>query len=117
MVPHATLEAALRTTLGATDLRGLGAKYEGKVRDNYSAPDGRRFIVVTDRISAFDRVLGTIPFKGQVLNALAAWWFERTRDVAPNHVVGVPASRRCRGPTRTGQDLRATRRASTLRRR
>src|SRR5690606_12144649 len=52
--------------------------------------DGRRTIVVTDRISAFDRVLGTIPFKGQVLNQIAAFWFERTRDVAPNHVLSVP---------------------------
>jgi phosphoribosylaminoimidazole-succinocarboxamide synthase len=60
------------------------------VRDNYTTPDGRRYVVVTDRISAFDRVLGTIPFKGQVLNRLAAWWFERTRDVAPNHVIEVP---------------------------
>jgi phosphoribosylaminoimidazole-succinocarboxamide synthase len=46
--------------------------------------------VVTDRISAFDRVLGTIPFKGQVLNGMAAWWFEQTKNVAPNHALGVP---------------------------
>jgi phosphoribosylaminoimidazole-succinocarboxamide synthase len=59
------------------------------VRDCY-VRDGRRTIVVTDRISAFDRVLGTIPFKGQVLNQIAAFWFEKTRDVAPNHVLAVP---------------------------
>jgi phosphoribosylaminoimidazole-succinocarboxamide synthase len=76
--------------LGATNFPALGTKYEGKVRDNYTTKDGRRFIVVTDRISAFDRVLGTIPFKGQVLNRLAAWWFERTRDAAPNHLLRVP---------------------------
>ena len=92
------LRDALSRTLDRTDFDALGAKYEGKVRDNYSstssrahANDGRRFIVVTDRISAFDRVLGTIPFKGQVLNRLAAWWFNKTRDIVPNHLVSVPA--------------------------
>jgi phosphoribosylaminoimidazole-succinocarboxamide synthase len=90
MVDDALLREALTNTLGETDLPALGVKYEGKVRDNYTTKDGRRFIVVTDRISAFDRVLGTIPFKGQVLNRLAAWWFEKTRDVAPNHLLRVP---------------------------
>ncbi|WP_394824164.1 phosphoribosylaminoimidazolesuccinocarboxamide synthase [Pendulispora albinea] len=84
------LVAALGRTLNGTDFPGLGEKYEGKVRDNYSPGDGRRFIVVTDRVSAFDRVLGTIPFKGQVLNRLAAWWFEKTRAVAENHLIRVP---------------------------
>ena len=93
----ALLGAALTRTLERTDFDALGAKYEGKVRDNYTPTssrvgngEARRFIVVTDRISAFDRVLGTIPFKGQVLTQLAAWWFERTRDVAPNHMIGLP---------------------------
>ncbi|HEY8038637.1 MAG TPA: phosphoribosylaminoimidazolesuccinocarboxamide synthase [Polyangiaceae bacterium] len=90
MVDPVTLRAALPHCLEHTDLAGLGARYEGKVRDNYSTADGRRFIVVTDRISAFDRVLGTVPFKGQVLNGMAAWWFERTKAVVPNHVLGVP---------------------------
>jgi phosphoribosylaminoimidazole-succinocarboxamide synthase len=90
MVDDALLAKSLDNTLGASDFAALGAKYEGKVRDNYTTKDGRRFIVVTDRISAFDRVLGTIPFKGQVLNRLAAWWFEKTREVAPNHLVRVP---------------------------
>jgi phosphoribosylaminoimidazole-succinocarboxamide synthase len=89
MVDSATFRAALSSTLAETHLAGLGAKYEGKVRDNYSR-DGKRFIVVTDRISAFDRVLGTVPFKGQVLNRLAAWWFDKTKDVVPNHVRRVP---------------------------
>jgi phosphoribosylaminoimidazole-succinocarboxamide synthase len=89
MVDSATLTAALPRCLDRTDLR-LGTKYEGKVRDNYSTGDGRRFIVVTDRISAFDRVLGTVPYKGQVLNTLAGWWFEKTRSTAPNHVLRVP---------------------------
>src|SRR5579859_5184538 len=90
MVDAATLRAALPHCLEGTHFEGLGAEYEGKVRDNYTTKDGRRFIVVTDRISAFDRVLGTIPFKGQVLNGLAAWWFEQTRGVAPNHMLGAP---------------------------
>jgi phosphoribosylaminoimidazole-succinocarboxamide synthase len=85
-----TLRAGLARTLDRTDLDALGAKYEGKVRDNYTSADGRRFVVTTDRISAFDRVLGTLPFKGQVLNSVAAWWFEQTKDVAPNHVLDVP---------------------------
>ena len=90
MVALDTLRAALPNTLDQTDLDALGAKYEGKVRDNYTTKDGRRYIVVTDRISAFDRVLGTVPFKGQLLNGMAAWWFEQTRDVVPNHVLSVP---------------------------
>jgi phosphoribosylaminoimidazole-succinocarboxamide synthase len=90
MVAPAVLQGALGTCLDRTDFASLGSKYEGKVRDNYTSSGGHRFIVVTDRISAFDRVLGTVPFKGQVLNRLAAWWFERTANVAPNHVVRVP---------------------------
>lgn len=82
--------AALDRTLASTDFPTLGQKYEGKVRDNYTAPEGKRFIVVTDRISAFDRVLGTIPFKGQILNRLAAWWFDKTKGVVDNHFIGVP---------------------------
>ncbi|MEM1416905.1 MAG: phosphoribosylaminoimidazolesuccinocarboxamide synthase [Myxococcota bacterium] len=84
------LRAGLERTLDGTDLTIPGAtKYEGKVRDNYTR-EGERFLVTTDRISAFDRVLGTLPYKGQVLNALAVWWFEETKDVAPNHVLRVP---------------------------
>lgn len=85
-----TLEKGLALTLDATSLDFLGDKYQGKVRDNYTTKDGRRFIVVTDRISAFDRVLGTLPFKGQVLNSLAAFWFEQTKDIVPNHMLGMP---------------------------
>src|SRR5579871_3679451 len=90
MIDDETLKAQLDKTLEGTRFEGLGERYEGKVRDNYSAPNGKRFIVVTDRISAFDRILGTVPFKGQVLNRLAAWWFEKTKDVAKNHLVRVP---------------------------
>ena len=89
MLDDALLKDHLAQTLEHTNLEGLGERYEGKVRDNYSR-GGTRFIVVTDRISAFDRILGTIPFKGQVLNRLAAWWFEKTKNVAKSHFVGVP---------------------------
>jgi phosphoribosylaminoimidazole-succinocarboxamide synthase len=85
-----TLRAQLQRTLDATHFAGLGARYQGKVRDNYSTPDGRRILIASDRISAFDVVLGTIPFKGQVLNQLAAVWFEETAHIAPNHVISVP---------------------------
>jgi phosphoribosylaminoimidazole-succinocarboxamide synthase len=89
MIDDSVLRAQLSNTLERTSFDALGTKYEGKVRDNYSRGD-RRFIVVTDRISAFDRVLGTIPFKGQVLNRLAAWWFEKTKDVAKSHFLKTP---------------------------
>jgi phosphoribosylaminoimidazole-succinocarboxamide synthase len=79
----------LGKTLEKTDFPELGEKYEGKVRDCY-VRDGRRTIIVSDRLSAFDVVLGTIPFKGQVLNRMAAFWFEATADLAPNHVINVP---------------------------
>ena len=76
-------------TVGGTDFKGLGERIVGKVRDCYVQGD-RRTLVATDRISAFDVVLGTVPFKGQVLNELAAFWFERTRGVAQNHLLEVP---------------------------
>ncbi len=62
----------------------------GKVRDSYDLPDGRRIMIATDRQSAFDFVLASVPYKGQVLNQTALFWFERTRDVCPNHVLSVP---------------------------
>ena len=62
----------------------------GKVRESWRLPEGRRLIVTTDRISAFDRVIGTVPHKGQVLNQVAAWWFARTGDVVANHVIDLP---------------------------
>ena len=58
--------------------------YRGKVRDNYDLPDGRRVLIATDRLSAFDRILACIPYKGQVLTQTARFWFERTNDVCPN---------------------------------
>ena len=68
----------------------LPGLYRGKVRDNYDLPDGRRILVTSDRLSAFDRVLCCIPFKGQVLNGIARWAFEQTADLCPNHVLDYP---------------------------
>ena len=76
-------------TLERTDMPELGTRIEGKVRDSYIG-EKRRTIVVSDRVSCFDVVVGTIPLKGQVLNQLAAFWFEKTRDIAPNHMIEVP---------------------------
>jgi phosphoribosylaminoimidazole-succinocarboxamide synthase len=76
-------------TLDATQFEGLGTRFEGKVRDSYIAGE-RRFIVVTDRVSCFDVVVSTLPFKGQVLNQTAAFWLERTANIAPNHLLEVP---------------------------
>lgn len=86
-----TLESTLKSPQVAQAFQALGCAketYEGKVRDCY-AVDGKRYIVTTDRISAFDHVLGTLPFKGQVLTRLAAHWFETTKNVAPNHLIRV----------------------------
>ncbi len=72
----------------------LPDRRDGKVRVSYALdPDDvgdRRLFVTTDRLSAFDRVIAGVPYKGQVLNQLAAWWFDRTADIVPNHVLTVP---------------------------
>ena len=68
----------------------LGDRRDGKVRVSYAYGDGRRLFVTTDRLSAFDRVIAGVPYKGQVLNQLSGWWFERTADVVANHVVDLP---------------------------
>lgn len=68
----------------------LTDRRDGKVRTSWACGEERRLIVTTDRLSAFDRVLAGVPYKGQVLNQLSAWWFEQTADVIANHVVSVP---------------------------
>jgi phosphoribosylaminoimidazole-succinocarboxamide synthase len=89
MIPDAQLHAQLAHTLRQLDLPSLGDLYRGKVRDNYSRGD-RIVMVTTDRVSAFDHVLGTIPFKGEVLSRLTAFWFEKVKDIAPTHLVDQP---------------------------
>lgn len=68
----------------------LPKHYQGKVRDAYNLPDGRRIMIATDRQSAFDRILAAVPHKGQVLNQTARFWFEQTEDICPNHVISFP---------------------------
>jgi len=80
LLPHA---------FGETNLP-LPNKQTGKVREWYDLPDGKRLIITTDRLSAFDRILAKVPYKGQVLNQLSAWWFEQTKDIIPNHLISTP---------------------------
>ena len=70
-------------------LKGFGKKYSGKVRDYYILGD-KRILITTDRISAFDVILGYIPYKGAILNLLSAFWFDKTKDITPNHMISVP---------------------------
>jgi phosphoribosylaminoimidazole-succinocarboxamide synthase len=88
-VDDALLRQLCHETLTGTDFTDCGTRIEGKVRDSYVS-EKHRTIVVSDRVSCFDVVVGTIPLKGQVLNQLAAFWFEKTRGIAPNHLLSVP---------------------------
>lgn len=86
------LTAAIDTPFDGIDadaVADLGALTRGKVRDLVDLGE-RLALVSTDRVSAFDRVLGTVPYRGQVLNQLAAWWFERIADIVPSHLIDVP---------------------------
>ena len=82
------IKAELNNTLTKTTLSS-GSKKTGKVRDQYEL-DNKIALITTDRQSAFDRVLASIPFKGQVLNLTSAWWFDQTKDIIPNHVINIP---------------------------
>ncbi|MCO6449339.1 MAG: phosphoribosylaminoimidazolesuccinocarboxamide synthase [Caldilineales bacterium] len=87
---HLDTIEAIPHAFDTIDLDGFGEKIQGKVRDIYRVDENRRLLITTDRVSAFDRVLGLIPFKGQVLNQMAAWWFEQTSDIVANHLISVP---------------------------
>ncbi len=89
MLTHKALLAALPHSLADVEIPNWGPKIVGKVRDMYCRP-GQRLLITTDRVSAFDRVLGLIPYKGQVLNQLSAWWFAQLQGVAANHVMAIP---------------------------
>ena len=82
------IKAELNNTLTETHFSS-SSKKTGKVRDQYDLGD-KIALITTDRQSAFDRVLAAIPFKGQVLNLTSAWWFEQTKHIIPNQVIGVP---------------------------
>ena len=84
------LAGRLDLVLDDATIPELPNHYRGKVRDNYDLPDGRRLIIATDRLSAFDRAIAAIPCKGQVLTQTARFWFDRTADICANHVIGYP---------------------------
>lgn len=88
-MPLSSIPSLQPQVFDQTDLP-LPGKQIGKVRDSYRLDDSRRLLITTDRLSAFDRVLGTLPYKGQVLNQLAAWWFQQSSDIIPNHLLAVP---------------------------
>src|SRR3989344_3941296 len=88
MIDRKTIIQNIDHVITGVSVRGLGQKQSGKVRD-WFVKDNLRILVATDRISAFDRVLGHIPFRGAVLNKLSAFWFEKTRDIVQNHMIGT----------------------------
>jgi len=90
MVDAAALAPYLETVLADATIPELPNHYRGKVRDNYDLPDGRRILIATDRLSAFDRILTALPLKGQVLTQIARFWFDATRDLCANHVLEYP---------------------------
>ena len=89
-IPDPDAERLLAACLTDAEFPELPNFSRGKVRDMYDLADGRRIMVATDRQSAFDKVLAAVPLKGQVLNQTAQFWFEKTADICPNHVVDFP---------------------------
>lgn len=89
MIQSLTIRKALPHVLKSVDLPDFGTKQQGKVRDFYTVGD-TRITITTDRQSAFDVVLGHIPYKGAVLNQLAAFWFNKTKSIVQNHMISVP---------------------------
>ena len=89
-VSQQVLIDGLQKTLDGTNFAGLGTRYEGKVRDNYSTADGKRIPGGHRSHQRLRPRARYAPYKGQVLNSLAAWWFAETKGIAPNHVVSVP---------------------------
>ena len=96
MIAQKELLQLLPQALNETNLP-LPGKQSGKVRDWYDLPNGLRLIITTDRLSAFDRILARVPYKGQVLNQLSAWWFEQTKINYPesSHLHSRPECRDC----------------------
>jgi len=84
------LRAALPHLIDEVTLQGFGPRTQGKTRDIYHLDHDHRVLIATDRLSAFDRILGTVPLKGQVLSQLSVWWFERCADIVPHHLVAHP---------------------------
>jgi phosphoribosylaminoimidazole-succinocarboxamide synthase len=89
-MPSFDLAACADRTLGEVSIPELPGHYRGKVRDNYDLPGDRRLLIASDRLSAFDRILCVIPFKGQLLTQTARFWFDATADICANHVLAYP---------------------------
>jgi phosphoribosylaminoimidazole-succinocarboxamide synthase len=89
MLSDERIQSAVDNCLDDTGFLDLGGRRKGKVRDVFDLGD-RLLLVTTDRLSAFDRIIAAIPFKGQVLNQVSAFWFNETQDIIRNHVVSVP---------------------------
>ena len=89
MIPRSIFEQQLPHTVSQIDFPRLADKYSGKVRDCYRLGE-RRILVTSDRLSAFDRILTTIPFKGMLLNGMASYWFNATKHIVQNHVLAEP---------------------------
>ena len=89
MIDASIITQNLNNCLDDTSFLTLPGRRKGKVRDAYDLGD-RLLLITTDRQSAFDRILAAIPFKGQVLNQVSAFWFEATRDIVPNHIISIP---------------------------
>lgn len=84
-----TIQQNLKNTITKTDFEGFNKIHTGKVRDTYEH-EGKLIIVTTDRQSAFDRILASVPFKGAVLNMFSAFWFDKTKDIVKNHLIATP---------------------------
>lgn len=91
MSPQKLIEAALVQTIDVIPDSPARRRLSGKVRDIFELPGDRLALVTTDRISVFDYVIGSIPFKGQVLNQLAGWWLRKLDDIGiPHHLLSLP---------------------------
>jgi phosphoribosylaminoimidazole-succinocarboxamide synthase len=86
---QSTRDAGAAEVLTDIDLP-LPNRRSGKVRISWDLPHSQRLFVTTDRLSAFDRMVASVPLKGQVLNQLSWWWFEETRDIVANHALAMP---------------------------
>ena len=90
MLDMGNLKSHIVHALKKVDIAWPYARISGKVRESFALPDQRRLFVTTDRLSAFDCILTAVPFKGQVLNQLSAFWFEQIQDIIGSHAIDVP---------------------------
>lgn len=91
MIPKEQIQNALNSTINKVEFTETQHSHSGKIRESFVLNSGKRAIVVTDRISSFDFILGTIPYKGQILNQIAAWWFKKLDEIEiPHHLLSTP---------------------------